>query len=142
MKTASRWGCVLAVVLLQCAVSGPSASASEADAQAGAPTDVKTVQSAGPPAGQSGMRAYVDPQTGKVGAPPPDQAAPLPSAAEQDASSTSSEGLVVVPAPGGGEMVDLQGRFQTSITATLKPDGTVQTDCRPRRKAPAAGAGR
>jgi hypothetical protein len=140
MKTASRWVYALLVVLLECAVSGPSASACDGDAQAGAPPDVKTAQFARPSAGQSGMRAYFDPQTGKIGAPPPEEAAPA--AAEQSSYSTSSEGLVVVPAPGGGEMIDLQGRFQTSITATLKPDGTVETDCHPSGRAPAAGVGR
>ena len=142
MKTASRWVYALLVVLLECAVSGRSASACDADALAGASGNVKTVQSAGPSAGQPGMRAYFDPQTGKIGPPPPNQAAPHASAAEQNAYSTSSEGLIVVPAPGGGEMIDLQGRFETSITATLKPDGTVETDCHPSSKAPAAGVGR
>jgi len=131
----------LLVVLLECAVSGPSAPAREADAQAGSPADVKAVQSAVPSAGQTGMRAYFDPQTGKIGPPPPDQAVPPRSGAEQNAYSTAAEGLVVLPAPEGGQMIDLQGRFQTSITATLKPDGTVQTDCHPSGKAQEAGAG-
>ncbi len=140
MKTASRWVFATLVVLLECAVSGPGASACDADAQAGVPADVKTVQSAAPAAGQAGMRAYFDPKTGKLGFPPADQAAP-PSAAEQSAHSTSAQGLVVVPAPGGGQMVDLQGRFQSSMTATLKPDGTVKTDCHPSGQTPAAGPG-
>lgn len=141
MKTASRRVYALLVVVLECAASGPSASAWDPDAQPGAPADVKTVQSARPAAGQAGMRAYFDPQTGKLGVPPPDEAAP-PTAAEQRAHSTSAEGLVIVPAPGGGQMVDLQGRFQSATTATLKPDGTVNTDCHPSGKAPAAGAER
>jgi hypothetical protein len=88
------------------------------------------------------MRAYFDPQTGKIGPPPPDQAGPASAAAEQNAYSTAADGLVVVPAPGGGQMIDLQGRFQATITATLKPDGTVETDCHPSGKALEAGTGR
>ena len=139
MNAASRWVYVsLLAILLGWAVSASSASACDADAQAEAQADVKTTQ----PAETAGMRAYFDPKTGKIGPPPADQAAPLPSAAQQNAYSTSADGLVVVPAPGGGQMIDLQGRFQTSITATLKPDGTVQTDCHPSGKAPEAGARR
>ncbi len=41
------------------------------------------------------------------------------------ASSTSSEGLVEFALPGGGFGVDLQGRFQTAIVATLAVDGRV-----------------
>ena len=142
MNAASRWVylCLL-VILPGWAVSASCALGCDADAQAAAPADVKTAQPAQRPGEPAGMRAYFDPKTGKIGPPPPDQA-PLPSAAEQNAYSTSSVGLVVVPAPGGGEMIDLQGRFQTSITATIKPDGTVQTDCHPAGMAPAAQAGR
>jgi hypothetical protein len=43
----------------------------------------------------------------------------------QNASSTSSEGLVVQPNtdPAGGIMVDLQGRFQNVTTVTIGSDG-------------------
>lgn len=135
----------LVAILLGWAVSASSALGRDADAQAGAPADVKTAQPAEQPAGQAGMRAYFDPKTGKMGGPPaPDQAAPAAAAAaaEQGAYSTSGQGLSLVPAPGGGQMIDLQGRFQTTITATLKPDGTVQTECHPSGGASAEAAGR
>jgi hypothetical protein len=101
---------------------------------------VTTGQPGGNPAGQAGMRAYLDPKTGKVGPPPRDHAAP--SVAEQKAYNTSGQGLVAVPAPGGGQMVDLQGRFQNTVSATLKPDGTVKTECHPNGSAAAEAAGR
>jgi hypothetical protein len=41
----------------------------------------------------------------------------------------STEGLVAVPLPEGGEMVDLQGRFQNVALAKVGPDGKVQTEC-------------
>ena len=140
MKADGRWAYALLLVVLECAVSGPGASACDADAQDRAPADVKTIQSAGAAAGQSGMRAYFDPQTGKIGPPPADQAAPP--ASPERANNTSAEGLVIVPAPGGGQMVDLQGRFQTDVTATLEPDGTVETDGAPSSTTPAAAVGR
>jgi hypothetical protein len=87
---------------------------------------------AGPPTG-AGMRAHVDPQTGaRVAAPPAAPAAASPSL------SRSAAGLVEVPHPSGGFVVDLQGRFRSAVRATVQPDGTVTTDCT-RDSHPAAG---
>jgi uncharacterized membrane protein YdfJ with MMPL/SSD domain len=41
----------------------------------------------------------------------------------------STEDLVAVPLPDGGEMVDLQGRFQSVALAKVGPDGKVQMEC-------------
>jgi hypothetical protein len=47
-----------------------------------------------------------------------------------DPFSTSSEGLQQVPAPvGGGVMVDLQGRFQQTVKATIDDSGKVTVGC-------------
>jgi hypothetical protein len=43
--------------------------------------------------------------------------------------SRSSDGLTTVPVRGGGERVDLQGRFQSAAVAKVGPDGRVVTDC-------------
>ena len=43
----------------------------------------------------------------------------------QNAVSTSHEGLFEEPAPGGGIMVNLQGRFQSLSVATTDADGNV-----------------
>jgi hypothetical protein len=77
-----------------------------------------------PPAVTSGMRAHVDPATGRlvpepvVPAPAARQPAPLPLPAEE-------------PAPGGGMMSVLHGRFMNSVVATVEADGSVRIDCRP-----------
>lgn len=72
------------------------------------------------------MRVYVDPKTGAILHEPPQQIAPeeLPTPASQ-----SGEGLVERPAPGGGVMIDLQGRFMSPITATAAPDGAPHVEC-------------
>jgi len=80
---------------------------------------------AAPPAGDTpgaaAMRAHVDPRTGRLAAEPPVAArAELPSAAH------TTEGLVVTKAPGGGDMLDLEGRFQSRMVATVMPDGSVR----------------
>lgn len=75
------------------------------------------------PPSSPGMRAYVDPQTGRLtqepptGVPaPPRTTAPRPRLAE-------------VPAPGGGMMIQLDGRFMSDLVATVQPDGSVAIDC-------------
>ena len=76
------------------------------------------------------MKAFVDPQTGALTREPAPGTAPLElSPAEKNAFSTSHEGLVEVPStvPGGGFKLDLQGRFQSPLTATVGPDGKVTT---------------
>jgi hypothetical protein len=45
------------------------------------------------------------------------------------ALSTSHEGLKVEPAPGGGQMVDLQGRFQHLSVLAVDAEGNLVTQC-------------
>ena len=75
------------------------------------------------PASAPGMKAYVDPQTGELLPERPPDLPPEPASAALDHSTA---GLVEVPAPGGGSMIDLQGRFQSPLVATVAPDGTLR----------------
>src|SRR5262249_27262184 len=79
------------------------------------------------PGAPAGMRAHVDPGTGAIlpGPVAPQAPAGLPTAASQTA-----EGLVGRPAPAGGVMLDLQGRFLSPITATVAADGAPHAECR------------
>lgn len=77
------------------------------------------------PATQAGSRINVDPQTG-MRIPGPTGAVALP---PDPAFSTSHSGLSEQPAPGGGVMVDLQGRFRSAATATIGPDEKAHVDC-------------
>lgn len=77
--------------------------------------------------GATGMTVYVNPQTGEILAQPVPGGQPLTlSPEEQNAASTSHEGLVEVPAPGGGYMLDLQGRFQNPLAATIDASGRLR----------------
>ena len=73
----------------------------------------------------AGLMAFVDPATGKLVEPSAaDLAAFFARNPElRKALSTSTEGLTEVPLPGGGYKVDLQGRFRSTIVATVGPDG-------------------
>ena len=77
--------------------------------------------------GSPGLRVYIDPLTGEFAVPPPGSDAQA-STTSQGAYSTSHEGLVETPSPvpGGGVMVDLQGRFRSPLTATVGADGKIK----------------
>jgi len=81
----------------------------------------------------------IDPETGDFIDPPAaeqparGQAAPIASAL-----SSYHGDLVAVPSsvPGGGMMVDLRGRFQQVMKATIGPDGTPAVYCEPATNGP------
>ncbi len=83
-------------------------------------------QKAGAAMGSGGFRAYRDPETGRLGVPPPKTGAAQPPEPGV-ASSTTAEEFVETPSPvpGGGVAVGLKGRFRSSLTATVEPDGKV-----------------
>lgn len=77
--------------------------------------------------GRAGSWINVDPQTGQR-IPAPTGGVAIPAS---PAFSTSHQGLVEEPAPGGGMMIDLQGRFRSAASATVGADGTAHVDCVP-----------
>ena len=89
----------------------------------------------------------IDPDTGDfIGPPAAEQATRGQStggnsALAASALSTYHGDLVAVPSPtpGGGLMVDLRGRFQQVMKATMGPDGSPQVYCEPKDT---AGEGR
>ncbi len=80
-------------------------------------------------AGGSGLTIYVDPRTGRILKQPAPGTVPFQLTPElQNALSTSHQGLVEVPSsvPGGGVRIDLQGRFQNPLFATIDADGNLK----------------
>lgn len=84
------------------------------------------------PAGAA-VRVYTNPNTGEIIQPP--AGAPTAETPEslEKAFSTSSQGLVETPSPvpGGGVMIDLQGRFRSPLVATQGADGKVSVEHTP-----------
>lgn len=80
------------------------------------------------PAFSAGQVLILDGSAGKNGSGP---AAVDIEAVLGDAISTSADGLVVEnsPVPGGGKMVNLQGRFQNAMTISVDENGNVSTPC-------------
>jgi hypothetical protein len=111
---------VIAVVLGLFATLGSVAARAEDGRESAAQHGTQTV-----PDARAGQWIHVDPQTGQRIARPPAAAA----IAANPAFSTSHRGLAEQPAPGGGTMIDLQGRFRSAATATTGADGTAHVHC-------------
>lgn len=118
---------VIAVALLAIAVAGHATAATAKRAASTArPTSKPAAKAAkpapapvapAPPAaaplapGAAGMMIGIDPETGILGPPTAEQRLQL-MASEEQMLSRSSLGLVERPIPGGGVILDLDGRFQ------------------------------
>ena len=77
----------------------------------------------------TGMTVHIDPKTGEFLKEPAPGSEPLVISAEgRNAFSTSHEGLSEVknPKAGGGYKLDLQGRFQSPLIATMGADGKIK----------------
>jgi hypothetical protein len=74
-------------------------------------------------AGAEGMQAHVDPPTGTLVPEAVGPAAPALPAPPLPPSAADT------PAPGGGMMADIRGRFMSSVVATIAPDGSLHVDC-------------
>jgi len=73
--------------------------------------------------GQSGVTVIIDPQTGeKKGSALPEQSKAIQNVLK-NASNRSAAGLVEQALPGKGAMVDLRGRFQSSLTVQMNSNG-------------------
>jgi hypothetical protein len=75
------------------------------------------------------MVIYIDPQTGAIRNTPTPGTVPVQLTPQlQNALSTSHQGLTESPnpVPGGGVKVDLQGRFQSPLVATIDANGKLK----------------
>lgn len=125
----------------------PVAAADAADtADTADAADVRRVSAAppsvAPPASvpTAGLRAHVDPETGRFVPEPPPGAAVESDLVTADAMSTRSVDLVELPSsvPGGGVMLDLGGRFQSAIEMSIDESGALSSDCATDEAPPAA----
>jgi hypothetical protein len=78
-----------------------------------------------------GYRIYIDAATGGIVSEPNGTAPVVLDPGVQNALSTSAEGLVETPSPvpGGGVMVELDGRFQNAMMATVDGGGEMTAPC-------------
>ena len=76
----------------------------------------------------AGMVVGIDPETGELGMPTPEQLRAL-SESPQYQVDHSAAGLLEVHHPDGSVSVDLQGRFQEYATVRVGPDGKLIFRC-------------
>lgn len=109
----------------------PAADVAGGEAPAPAPPEEprQEAETPAPTVGAAGLTVYKDPVTGRLMPVPPAELRKLLTEDVRRAASMSHEGLVETAAPGGGVMIDLQGRFQNVMWATTGPDGVVTADC-------------
>ena len=106
-------------------------AAPTSDSAHGAPLIAATVGGqvpATPTPGMAGMVVGIDPETGEMGMPTPDQMQKL-SESPQYQVDHSSAGLLEVHHPDGSVSIDLQGRFQEYATVRIGPDGKLIYRC-------------
>jgi hypothetical protein len=79
----------------------------------------------------AGYVVHIDPATGEFVAQAQSTVSVVLDESMRNSLSTSSEGLEVVPSPvpGGGMMVNLQGRFQNMFVAAVDETGRVAASC-------------
>jgi len=76
-----------------------------------------------------GMMIHIDPKTGAILDAPAPGSVPMQMTPDlANALSTSHQGLVETPSPvpGGGVIVDLQGRFLSPLVGTIDADGNLK----------------
>jgi hypothetical protein len=136
--TAKLFRAVLSLVLLAAWAIPASAAQKRPKAKAGAPRSnsaaARPAADAACPAddavGRAGLRAFIDPQTGQLRAPTPEEAAELAAAVHAARLQTLSE-LEVVVHPDGMKSVELKDAFLIDLVARRNPDGSLSIGCLP-----------
>ncbi len=80
--------------------------------------------------GGAGFRAFIDPQTGQLRQPTPEDLTAWTKAAREE-FSRAVESLQPTVLPDGTLMLDLQGLFMQDLVVTRNPDGSLSTQCVP-----------
>jgi hypothetical protein len=73
----------------------------------------------------SGMLVYKDPTTGDFVLPPPESLA----ATQKNTARAAGTALTEKPSPGGGTMVELNGRFRNYVRLRVSDAGELTGDC-------------
>lgn len=116
---------VLAIALALAVVWMAGGESPEADSTATTPAARPSAAAA------AGYVVHIDPVEGRLASRPHDAPAEMWDEEMRNRLSTSSQGLVEVPSPipGGGTMVELQGRFQHAFVASVDDSGHAGASC-------------
>lgn len=87
-----------------------------------------TSEAAAGPQGLGGLQVSIDPATGKLRAPSPEEARAMTASLER-IFRQSTQGLQAEQRSDGSLKLDLEGRFLSVSLGRRNPDGSVTTDC-------------
>jgi hypothetical protein len=73
---------------------------------------------------ESGLRAYIEPETGKLGMP-----AVIPAPSPEEEAAKTAEEPVLIHMPDGSDMLDLRGTMQDYIVIQLDANGGKAVRC-------------
>jgi hypothetical protein len=119
------WRSTLRAFIPLAAVACLVAMAPTGGTDAGPDTAAETSVGSSEYAPRAALRAYLDPETGRLGTRPA-QASPLSlDPGTREALRRDSEGLVEVHHPDGSISMHLQGRFQSATVVRIGDDGKV-----------------
>ena len=88
-----------------------------------------TSRQAKPAQAESGLRAYVDPETGQLTSQPVTAEQKRASEAVDPTFRQDDEGLQIVYFEDGSSMMDLQGRFEQATVVEVQSDASLRTYC-------------
>jgi hypothetical protein len=81
------------------------------------------------PVSGAALRAFVDPETGRLRAPTPEESRRLAEAASAFLATHRGRVYTVVIHPNGMKTVELDDAFDMSVVAVRQPDGSVRFRC-------------
>jgi hypothetical protein len=122
----------LSRALMVAALVAPAlpAAAAEKRAQAPAKESVPAACPADDRFAQWGLRAFIDPQTGQLREPSPEETRALAGAAREE-FVRAVESLEAVVHPDGMISLDLKGLFMQDLVVVKRPDGSLSMQCVP-----------
>jgi hypothetical protein len=83
------------------------------------------------PAPRPALRAFVDPATGRLRSPTPEESRRLAEAGRAALAARRGRAYRVVLHPNGVKTVELDDAFDMSVIAIRQPDGSIQFRCVP-----------
>jgi hypothetical protein len=120
------YGLILSALFVLHPGSGWAEEGGKSASDVSAETPASTVPA---PVAAQGLQIYRDPQTGRIGPPPPG-AKPLElSDPERRMLNRSDQGLRPHTLPGGGTAIHLQGRYKNMAVVTVGTGGQAAVSC-------------
>jgi len=117
-----RWPALLALAVVS--LAAPALAGDEPAAAAQEEQTAVQATATATPVAAAGLIIYIDPETGRPTSTPTEAQRAAMQSALAELLNYSDEGLVEVVMPDGSVVMDLQGRFQSTLIVQVAPDGT------------------